>query len=106
MSLFEHASWLWYTAHDGKENVYVDFFETFSIEEPAKTYTMHISADANYAVYVNGKLEHFGQYADYESYKVYDTVALTGITAGKNEIRVTARTGAMKAANAASPAPA
>jgi len=89
MQLFEHAAWLWDTAYNTAENTYIDFFETFTVDTPADNYVMHISADANYAVYVNGTLINFGQYADYETYKVYDTIPLTGIVPGKNEIKVT-----------------
>ena len=85
MKLFENASWLWKDGYETAENVYIDFFETFEIDAPAENYTMHISADANYAVYVNGTLVNFGQYSDYETYKVYDTITLTGIVPGKNE---------------------
>jgi len=88
MQLFEHAAWLWDTAYNTAENTYIDFFETFTVDTPADNYVMHISADANYAVYVNGTLINFGQYADYETYKVYDTIPLTGIVPGKNEIKV------------------
>lgn len=33
---------------------------------------LYISADSNYAVYINGKLLYAGQYPDYPDYKVYD----------------------------------
>ncbi|MBE6658706.1 MAG: hypothetical protein E7604_09705 [Ruminococcaceae bacterium] len=89
MKLFENASWLWKSGYENAENVYIDFFETFTVDTPANRYTMHISADANYAVYVNGTLVNFGQYSDYETYKVYDSIALTGIVPGKNEIKIT-----------------
>ncbi|MBQ8578942.1 MAG: hypothetical protein IJ449_13410 [Clostridia bacterium] len=90
MALFEHARWLWDPAYSKAENTYIDFCETFRVETPAAAYTMYISADANYAVYVNGTLAAFGQYADYETYKVYDTLDLTGlIREGDNEITVT-----------------
>ena len=53
MKLFENASWLWKSGYENAENVYIDFYEAFEIEAPAQNYTMHISADANYVVYVN-----------------------------------------------------
>lgn len=90
MSLFEHACWLWDPAYSKAENTYIDFYEHFTIDEPAAAYTMYISADANYALYINGKLIAFGQYADYETYKVYDTLDLTGcLVKGENEIKIT-----------------
>ncbi len=93
MQLFEHASWLWDASLNDAVNTYVDFFETFTVGKKAAAYKMYISADSNYAVYVNGTLAEFGQYADYESYKVYDTLDLTAfINEGENEIRVTVYT--------------
>ncbi|MBP3919147.1 MAG: hypothetical protein J6I50_08255 [Clostridia bacterium] len=90
MALFDHARWLWDPAYSKAENVYMDFDEHFTVKSKAKAYTMYISADANYAVYVNGNLISFGQYADYETYKVYDTLNLTdAIKEGENDIRVT-----------------
>ncbi len=90
MNVFEHASWLWCKAATQTENVYVDFFENFTLDTVAERYTLYISADSDYAVYVNGSLCGFGQYADYEEYKVYDTVDLSGcFREGENEIRVT-----------------
>lgn len=89
MNVFEHSKWLWCKGAP-KENAYVDFFENFHLETVAVRYTLYISADSDYAVYVNGKLCAFGQYADYENYKVYDTIDLSDCFAvGENEIRVT-----------------
>ncbi len=90
MQIFEHSKWLWNSRYNQAVNTYLDFYETFKIEAPAETYTLYISADANYAVYVNGVLAAFGQYADYENYKVYDTIDLSGFfRAGENELKVT-----------------
>jgi len=51
---------------------------------------LRISADSNYAAYVNGTLVAFGQYADYPHYKVADTVDVThALRAGENELTVT-----------------
>ena len=51
---------------------------------------LRISADSNYAAYVNGTLVAFGQYADYPHYKVADTADVThALRAGENELTVT-----------------
>ncbi len=90
MKLFEHSHWLWDHRYDRGENVYLDFWEQFPIETLAEHYTFYISADAQYAVYVNGVLASFGQWSDYENHKVYDTVDLTPyLQTGDNEICVT-----------------
>ncbi|MCQ2431497.1 MAG: hypothetical protein MJ175_02710 [Clostridia bacterium] len=90
MDLFEHSKWLWNQRYKSAENQYLDFYENFRLETPAEKYILHISADSNYAVYVNGKLAAFGQYADYENYKIYDTVDLSGMfRPGDNELKIT-----------------
>lgn len=72
--LFQNAKWIW-TGNQAKPNEYGEFYSsfTFSGEE---THLL-ISADSNYAVYLNGALCAFGQYADYPYDKVYDDVDIT-----------------------------
>lgn len=38
---------------------------------------LQISADSNYAAYINGRLAAWGQYADYPYDKIYDEVDVT-----------------------------
>ena len=89
MNPFEHAKWLWDAAQSGARNLYLDFYDTV-VSDGKGSYTFYISADANYALYVNGALAYFGQYADYETYKIYDTLDLTPyIREGENVLKVT-----------------
>ena len=80
----ENAKWIW-AADGGEADEYVKFYETFS----ARSAILKISADSNYAAYVNGKLAAFGQYADYPHFKVYDEIDLTAyLKDGENKLVV------------------
>ena len=80
----EKAKWIW-AADGGEADEYVKFYETFS----ARSAILKISADSNYAAYVNGKLAAFGQYADYPHFKVYDEIDLTAyLKDGENKLVV------------------
>lgn len=64
--------WIWENA-DPKKDEYADFSDGFSLENSAAPLLLQISADSNYAVYVNGSLAAFGQYGDFPHWKVADT---------------------------------
>lgn len=50
---------------------------------------MQISADSNYAVYVNGVLAASGQYPDFPHYKIYDEIDLAAYcTPGRNHLAI------------------
>jgi len=86
----KHASWIWDARFPTAENLYLDFWKTVTVDDMAEDYTLHISVDSNYALYVNDRLAAFGQYADYETYKVYDTISLTEyLHPGENQLKFT-----------------
>lgn len=71
---FEKAKWIWSNQH-AETDEYAEFVDSFYYEGGrAKLY---ISADSNYAVYLNGKLSAWGQYADFPYDKVYDEIDIT-----------------------------
>lgn len=71
--MLEKSAWIW--AEDPAEaDSYAEFYDTFFYEQG--TAELEISCDSNYAVYLNGKLAAFGQYADFEHYKVADRIDL------------------------------
>jgi alpha-L-rhamnosidase len=71
--MLENGGWIW--AEDPAEtDSYAEFYDTFFYEQG--TAELEISCDSNYAVYLNGKLAAFGQYADFEHYKVADRINL------------------------------
>ena len=71
---FQKAKWIW-PNNSAKPNEYGEFYTDFEFSE--KETHLLISADSNYAVYLNGTLCAFGQYADYPYDKVYDAIDIT-----------------------------
>ena len=84
--VFEKASWIWRQGEAGRDE-FCDFLDTVAIPAEGKRYYLHISADSNYTVWMNGELCTFGQYADYPDYKIYDRVDITDfLKAGDNRM--------------------
>ena len=85
-SIFQNAKWIWHTDAPQADE-YGEFYTPFIYH--GGVLTLRISADSNYAVYLNGKLTAFGQYADYPYDKVYDTVDLSASAAvGENHLAI------------------
>ncbi|MEE1200318.1 MAG: family 78 glycoside hydrolase catalytic domain [Christensenellales bacterium] len=79
------AQWIW--LHEQQQDSYVEFYDQFPFD--GQPVTLRISADSNYAVYLNGTLSSFGQYPDFPWYKVYDEIDLTPfLTPGVNHLAV------------------
>lgn len=72
---FDYSSWIWCNQYP-KSDEYGEFYDSFHYTGEHGV-TAYISADSNYAIYVNGRLASFGQYADYPHDKVFDEVDLT-----------------------------
>ena len=70
--MFETAQWIWQSG-EARPDEFCEFTDTF-VSDGAPV--LHISCDSNYTVYVNGTLCAFGQYPDFETHKVYDTIEL------------------------------
>ncbi len=84
MNTFDKARWIWYTK-DVKPNSYGEFVDRFTYTQGAVT--CHLSVDGDYTLYVNGQYVAANQYADFEHYKVYDSVDITPyLTAGENTL--------------------
>lgn len=81
--MFKQASWIWKKECTG-EDTYIAFYETIY----ERSADIKISCDGSYALYVNDKLQHIGQYSDYPFYKVYDEFSLSGLTEGENHIKI------------------
>lgn len=83
---FKDALWIWCNA-DPKEDEYGEFIDTFD-RQSGKT-VLRISADSNYAAYINGSPVAFGQYADYPYDKIYDEIDITAACRdGENRLAV------------------
>ncbi|MBE6768554.1 MAG: hypothetical protein E7549_06540 [Ruminococcaceae bacterium] len=88
MNTFDTARWIWYTA-EARPNSYGEFCDRFTYTGGAVT--CYLSADGDYTLYVNGRYAASNQYADFEHYKVYDSVDITPyLTAGENTLTVLA----------------
>lgn len=85
MERMNHGIWIW--ENDApRADEYADFRTRFTRPAGASV-SLHVSADSNYAAYVNGALAAFGQYADYPHYKVSDERDLTPFCReGENEL--------------------
>ena len=80
------AKWIWANTPI-RADEYVTFFDEFTYSSGKVKIDISVSGD--YAVYLNGELVLFGQYPDYETYKVYDSVEITPfLKQGKNELRI------------------
>ena len=74
INFLDSAKWIW-CSENPQYDEYGEFVEEFPYE--AGTVTLQISADSNYAVYMNGQLAAWGQYADFPYDKVYDEIDVT-----------------------------
>ena len=81
------TDWIW-LPEGGKPDEYVLFCDTFRAEGNVRA---KISVSGDYALYINGKLAAFGQYADFEDDKIGDEIDIGAfICGGENELRITA----------------
>ena len=81
-----HGQWIW-TESPAQADSYGEFYAPFSWA--AGKVLLTVSCDSNYAAYLNGQLAAFGQYADFEHYKVADTVDVTAFCRpGENHLAV------------------
>ena len=81
------SRWIWVKDHSG-EDIYGDFRDTFEYSEGSAC--LRISADSNYAVWINGRFVFAGQYADFPHFKVYDEIDIAPFCRpGENTLDVT-----------------
>lgn len=82
----DYANWIWCDTTQ-KEDEYGEFTDCFTYE--SGNAVLYISADSNYAAYINGELAAWGQYADFPYDKVYDEVDVTSLCQkGKNHLAI------------------
>lgn len=81
-----NSKWIW-SKCDIDKDVYGEFYDSFVYS--GGQVKLEISADSNYAVYVNGNFVNSGQYPDFPHYKVYDELNITRFCdVGKNHLAV------------------
>ena len=82
----KQASWIWSNARP-KADEYGEFVDDFTYV--SGKVLLEISADSNYAAYINGELAAWGQYADFPYDKVYDKIDVTSFCKeGKNRLAI------------------
>lgn len=80
----KNSKWIW-TSGEVISDMYGEFADKFDYE--GGKVTLKVSADSNYALYVNGKIADSGQYADYPYHKIYDELDITRLCKkGENNI--------------------
>lgn len=83
------AKWIWQNTDNNKDE-FVDFLDAFEAEGDQPLY-LDISASGDYIVWLNGQKVGFGQYRDYEHYKIKDTLNLTPyVRKGENRLCIQA----------------
>ncbi len=72
----KNSKWIW-TKGEVIGDMYGEFADKFNY--CGGKVTVNVSADSNYALYVNGRIADSGQYADYPYHKVYDELDITNL---------------------------
>ena len=81
------GKWIW-VGEEAAPDTYADFKDAFLWE--AGACSVRISADSNYALFVNGALAGFSQYSDFPWHKFYNEHDVTPfLRKGENEVRIT-----------------
>ena len=81
------SKWIWKDGFEGFD-LYCDFYDSFDYDGGKAS--LKVSADTNYALYINGVFLESGQYADYPHYKIYDELDITEYCKkGTNHIAIT-----------------
>ena len=87
MQEFGKARWIW-NSENYLSDEYVEFKFHLKRNEKIDIAKINIAVDSNYNLVINGQTVAFGQYADYPTYKVYDTIDITKFLTGNDEIGV------------------
>ena len=83
---FQNAKWIWCNG-DAQVDEYGEFFTSF-LWQKGKT-VCRISCDGDYTLWINGQFVASNQYGDYEHYKIYDEIDITGwLKNGWNKLAV------------------
>lgn len=81
-----YGKWIWTKENDGID-VYGEFRTEFDYH--GGNVRLEISADSEYAVFINGNFVYSGQYADFPWYKIYDEIEIGEyVNFGKNLLTV------------------
>ena len=88
--MFRKASPIW-TSKNYQPDEYLQAVEAISLDSLPNNAVLRIACDSEYAIFINGELSAFGQYANYPFRRFYDEVdVLPFLQKGANEITVNA----------------
>ncbi|HHY83778.1 MAG TPA: family 78 glycoside hydrolase catalytic domain [Clostridiales bacterium] len=84
------AEWIWAEEDTEKTNQYAEFRRQFHLNKtPGESCTLFISADKDYAVWLNNEFVSCGQFSDYPESKTYDVLNVTGyLKEGNNTLSI------------------
>lgn len=86
--MIEKAKWIWIDEKE-KVNRYVSFLREFGLTEKDNSAKLEISADTNYALWLNDEFVDCGQYFDVGNNKSYDTLDVSKyLKTGKNKLYI------------------
>ncbi len=84
--MFRKGKWIWAKIPSACD-VYTEYTDTFIAN--GKSTSLLISVDTDYTLYLNGQYVASNQYADFEHYKIYDTVDLDAfLLPGENRLQI------------------
>ena len=84
----DNGKWIWPDIPTEPDQ-HCNFYTCFSYS--GGNVRLNISADSNYALWINGKPVNSGQYPDFPHYKVFDSLELTDLCViGENHLAITA----------------
>ena len=84
MNVFEKSEFIW--IDDTNIDTYGEFYATFTANSSP---VCRLSCDGDYTLFINGKYVSSNQYGDYEHYKIYDEIDLSGyIVNGENHLAI------------------
>jgi hypothetical protein len=72
MNPLEKSVWIWSDGGCDNVNQYVEFRHEFTLSNASEHAQLYISADSEYAVWINGRFADSGQYDDFPDHKAYD----------------------------------
>lgn len=85
--VFSKSKWIWAAGGESPDQ-YAEFRFPYPYSGAAGV-VMNLSCDSDYTLYINGAYAASNQYGDFEHYKIYDTLDITGyLKHGENRIEI------------------
>ena len=83
--IFSSAKWIWINEGNSVDE-YAEFYDALPSQSSAK---IRISADSDYALFINGAFVDSNQFGDFEHYKIYDEIDISShLTKEENSLSI------------------